>query len=261
MNIEPRVPIKTDDASRGRRSPKAFLVNSLLVTTFFSVLYFSLGWIAIALVHLVPLHWQAKLDLGDAFLSQRQVTVPDGVTRIFERVASTADLGIELKLYVIDVPFANAFALPGGHILLTRPLLENAASEEELAFVIAHEIGHFRERHLLERLSRRAIYGIAFAMVLNQSDISGFLLKLEDMNELRFSRSQELEADAYGLDLLVNTYGHAGGATHFFEKPESGLTMPSFLETHPQPEARIEAIMARIDKKGFPVEATTEKNW
>jgi Zn-dependent protease with chaperone function len=72
------------------------------------------------------------------------------------------DSPYQFSVSIIDEPRLNAFALPGGTILVTRGLIDAVDSENELAFVLAHEIGHFRNRDHLRQLGR----GFAFGLVL-----------------------------------------------------------------------------------------------
>ena len=76
---------------------------------------------------------------------------------------------------------------------------------------------------------------------------------------MQFSQSQEMQADAWGLNLLVQEYGHAGGATTFFERmaeKEDGKELLYLFATHPFPRERIERIAGAIREKGYPVRET-----
>jgi predicted Zn-dependent protease len=68
---------------------------------------------------------------------------------------------VEYRFLVVDSDMINAFALPGGHIYVTRGLLARVNSEDELANVIGHEIGHVAARHAVQRVTRAAPLAVA----------------------------------------------------------------------------------------------------
>ena len=82
------------------------------------------------------------------------------------------------------------------------------------------------------------------------ADIAGTAL---GGTEMQFSQQQELAADAFGLELLVRTYGHAGGATAFFERILEGGEgrLKYFFASHPYPAERIDALKETIARKGY----------
>jgi hypothetical protein len=129
------------------------------------------------------------------------------------------------EIAIWDTSESNAVALPGGVIAVTHGLLENVESENELAFVLGHELGHFRNRDHLRGLGR----GIAFSLLLVAVGVGGSnsavaLASLAGQFAQRgFDRDQEIEADRFGLALLAAEYGHVSGAEAFFEHlPEPG---------------------------------------
>jgi predicted Zn-dependent protease len=149
----------------------------------------------------------------------------------------------------------NALALPGGHILVLGGLLSQAESENEVVFILGHELGHLIHRDHLRGLGRSLVmFTFANALFGNQNFISGLAENSLRNLQLRFSRKQESAADQLGLELLVKTYGHAGGATAFFERlahKETGPRFLSYLNTHPHPQARVEALEALIQSRGY----------
>jgi len=157
----------------------------------------------------------------------------------------------------------NALALPGGWIVVSTGLLEQAASENELAFVVGHEIGHFRNRDHLRGLGR----GVAFGLMLAALGTSGAgsaadLASLAgQLAQRSFDRDQEVDADAFGLALVAAEYGHVAGAGDFFRKApgEGGLlgeNLEGYLSTHPLHEDRIEALATLAAERGWSTQAT-----
>ncbi len=160
---------------------------------------------------------------------------------------------------VIDEDEPNAGALPGGYILLTSGLVDEIESENELAFVLGHELGHFHNRDHLRRLGRGVVYSLALATLVGSSgsapDLAG---RVGDLTSRGFDREQERAADRFGLALVAATYGHLGSSWNFFQRlaAESSKLdeMAAYLATHPATAARIEALKRYAEQKGWPLD-------
>lgn len=155
------------------------------------------------------------------------------------------------EIAIWDAPEPNAVALPGGVIAVTSALLESVDSENELAFVLGHELGHFHNRDHLRGLGR----GVALSLFLVAVGVGGGgsavqLASLAGQYAQRDSdRDREIEADRFGLALLAAEYGHVSGAEAFFEHlPESDGplegALASYFSTHPVNADRIQALHA-----------------
>lgn len=127
-------------------------------------------------------------------------------------------LPYRFTVYVHDDPAVNAVALPGGHIVVFKGLLESARSENELAFVMAHEMGHFADRDHLKGFGRSLVFLALSAVVFGGNSSVGVLADSISLTELGFSRRQEAKADAYAIDILNCAYGHVGAAPIFSKK-------------------------------------------
>lgn len=152
----------------------------------------------------------------------------------------------------------NAFAFPGASIGVTRGLLEQVGSENELAFVLGHEIGHFKNRDHLRGLGRGLALTLAVTAVASSgAGVAGNLAALAGTLAARsFDREQEADADAFGMELVAAEYGHVDGAGRFFEKaPDPGGILgegvAGYLSTHPYHEDRIEALERLADRRGW----------
>lgn len=165
----------------------------------------------------------------------------------------------EFYVQLVDSEEINALALPGGHIMVFSGLVEQAESENELAMVLAHELGHFAHRDHLRRLGRGLGLTVATMMLFGENSAASDLAsKLFLVSESHYSREQESAADRFGLDLLVASYGHAGGATDFFDRvgKEAGSRVPYLLASHPHPQDRIGKLQELIAANRYRVEAT-----
>jgi len=159
---------------------------------------------------------------------------------------------------VLEEKTPNALAAPGGLIVVSSGLLDQVESENELAFVLGHEIGHFRNRDHLRGIGR----GAAFALVMGALGLGGGggaanLASLSGQLAARgFDRGQERAADRFGLELVQQEYGHVAGAWEFFDRlpdPESaaGKELVQYLATHPLNEDRIQALRALALERGW----------
>ena len=108
-------------------------------------------------------------------------------------------------------------ALPGGLIVVTQGLLDQVESENELAFVLGHELGHFRNRDHLRALGRGVVISLFFAVVTG-NDVAGLGIKATDLTLRGFSREQETRADEFGLAIVHAEYGHVNQASRLFER-------------------------------------------
>ena len=176
-----------------------------------------------------------------------------------------ADSPYEFRVEIDDSDVANALALPGGLIVVTRGLLEQVQSENELAFVLGHELGHYRNRDHIRGLGRGLVLAMFFATVTD-GDVSGLSLKVTDLALLGFCRRQELAADEFGLDLVYTQYGHVNEAWRLFERwdesDDSGDGLAAYTSTHPQPGDRVERLEQHAKKEGWPVEGeVTRLRW
>lgn len=135
----------------------------------------------------------------------------------------------------------NAFCTPGGYIYIYTGILKFMESEDQLAGVMGHEIGHADMRHSTRQMT--TMFGI---QVLQQI-LLGNRTMLKEVTAaivgLKFSRKHETEADERSVTYLCPTIYNAAGGAGFFQKIEamgSSQKVPEFLSTHPNPEGRID---------------------
>ncbi|NOY13931.1 MAG: M48 family metallopeptidase [Deltaproteobacteria bacterium] len=148
----------------------------------------------------------------------------------------------------------NAVALPGGTIVVFAGLLKQVRSENELAMILAHELGHFAHRDHLRGLGRGLGLTVAAALLFGEENAASDLIAKTLMTyRVRYSRAQESAADRFALDLLNKRYGHVGGSTDFFVRmaKKAGSRIPYLLASHPHPQARIDQLDRLIKEKGY----------
>jgi predicted Zn-dependent protease len=167
----------------------------------------------------------------------------------------------EFRVWVAATDEINAVALPGECIVVFRGLIEAVASENELDMVLAHELGHFAHRDQLKGLGRGLVATfLTMALFGNDSSAASLVASLTLSFDARYSQRQEAAADAWGLDLLVARYGHAGGAVDFFERMsrrEDAPRLAYLRASHPHPEDRIRSLERRIAGRQYRLESVT----
>jgi predicted Zn-dependent protease len=140
------------------------------------------------------------------------------------------DANLPIHVNVIAGKTINAFASFGGEVFVYDGLIQKAESPEELAGVLAHEIGHVHHRHIIEgMLSKLTVLALS-----QGSGTSGFNL----LANLKFSREQEAEADRDGLERLQKAHVNVLGTSQFFKREGNTGAIPSLLSDHPSSEDR-----------------------
>ena len=182
-------------------------------------------------------------------------------------LAGTQDK-LNFKLFIINDPSINAFAMLGNIIGVHTGLIFAANSESELASVLSHEIAHITQKHLLRlfddqaKNSYKTYLGIAIALLAARSNpqISQAAIMASNaavtQNILNFTRQNEREADQIGLEILSRSGYDPRGFIDFYQTIQrfnefsTGLA-PSFLKTHPITSERISDIQDRLKNYSF----------
>ncbi len=134
----------------------------------------------------------------------------------------------------------NAFCTPGGYIYVYTGIIKYLDNETQLAGVMGHEIAHADRRHGANQMLK--IYGVQALIDIFTSGSTQQLANIAaQLLALKFSRSDETEADDYSVRYLYGTEYDPQGAKYFFQKIGTQGT-PEFLSTHPNPENRVSNI-------------------
>jgi predicted Zn-dependent protease len=164
------------------------------------------------------------------------------------KVTPLANLNWQINLINDDTP--NAFALPGGYIGVNTGLFKVAKNDAQLAAVLGHEVGHVVAHHPAERISRQMMVetgvGVVGGVTPELVDIASSAATLGLV--LPFSREQEAEADAIGLQYMARAGYDPRQAVELwknFAAAGSGGT-PEFMSTHPAPGNRIAELEAQM---------------
>ncbi|MCK5855120.1 MAG: M48 family metallopeptidase [Sulfurovaceae bacterium] len=187
------------------------------------------------------------------------------VKKVGQRIANIAgQKNFKWEFHLIDNDKqANAFCLPGGKVFVYTGLFKYIASEDELAAVMGHEIGHAVARHGAERMSRGQLAQmggtVLQAVMVGKGSPTSTAMVMQAFGigtqlgvMLPHSRDQENEADHIGVVLAAKAGYNAKAALSFWQKfAKSGKTPPEYLSTHPAPANRISNIRRIIQKRGL----------
>ncbi|HET8761010.1 MAG TPA: M48 family metallopeptidase [Nitrospiria bacterium] len=222
----------------------------------------------------IPLSWDVQL--GDAVLehfadAERRCDDPALQAKVEGVFAATMGATVtpyRFHLIVLDDDEINAFAAPGGPIVILRGLLRKTASPEELAGVLAHEAQHVIKRHSTQALLQQASTGLLIAALTG--DVSGAaafgLNAAANLGALHYSRSHETEADEEGMRLILAAGIDPAGMIAFYQLlAREGPELPgalSYLSTHPATDERV-ARLREIAEHAAPPRTTlgSRDNW
>lgn len=229
----------------------------------------------------VPMQWEAIIgqQITEKFVGQSPVCTGAAGTAALEmltqRLTTSLAIPFSLKVQVYQSQVINAFALPGGRIVVFQGLVSSARSPEEVAGVLAHEMAHQIQRHPLRGLIRsmglRMLSGVVmgtFAVTTTSGAYFG-----EALFSLSYNREDESEADRIGVVLLNQANIRGDGLLDFFTRYQGGNEtkaasqgavdstqehLMSLLSTHPPSQERITTIRSLIRGKG---DALTAEQW
>ncbi|MEE8273373.1 MAG: M48 family metallopeptidase [Alphaproteobacteria bacterium] len=211
---------------------------------------------------LVPVEWEEVLgkEIVESALSEHDVCTGAAGTRalarLSDRLAATVTSPYDFTVRVADIGEANAFAAPGGQVVLLRGLIDAAGSPDEVAGVLAHEMAHVIERHPTESIVRAA--GIALMFQILIGDLSGLLALAAEFGEgllnLSYNRGDEAEADELGVAMLEGAGIRTDGLVAFLSRAadEEGALggALAFLSSHPPSRERAVAVLATAGRGG-----------
>jgi len=225
----------------------AFFLGLILVTYLWVI-----PWIAVRIADNFSKEYE--ISLGNNMYQALMMAYTDDTTKsrllntFYEKLHFEVNYPIEVT--VVESDEANAFAIPGGHVIVFDAILDEMKTPEELSGLLAHEVSHIQLRHSLKNLARTLARKMFLSIVIgSESRIAGFFIdNADDLKGLEYSRSLETEADNNGLQLMAKSGIDQRGMLRLMEllqKETVGKETP-FLSTHPVFKKRIENIRNQI---------------
>jgi beta-barrel assembly-enhancing protease len=270
--LRQRAPHLTARAERWRHT-RPWMIGGAAVAALFAAVYFS-GWSpAKSIARVLPDSWRGRLGeqaIRSMTEGHKLCNDPDGdaaLAKLAERLSRSTGVNKPFKVAVYDWSLMNAFAVPGGQVVMTRGLIEKAESPDEVAGVLAHEMGHGIELHPESSIIRAV--GLASAVELMMGGSGGALANIGlVLAQLSYSRASEHEADLQALRVLKNAGISNKGLGDFFKRVEkiegdaatnAALKPFDIFRSHPPTIEREKLV---TDQAAYPsTAALNEESW
>jgi predicted Zn-dependent protease len=234
-------------ASAGFQGVVISIAIFLVITA--SFYFFLLPKIAEYIALKIPI--ETEVELGKQFYESfvGEMQVDEERTKQLQHFAKKIDFQTKypLKFTVVKDEQVNAFALPGGNVVVFDAILAKIKTPEELAALLSHEVTHVKERHSLKGLARSLAGSVIVSVVVGDMNAIGSILVSQASNiyELGFTRDMEKEADLEGLKIMYHNKLDPKGMVHLMERlneeeKKYGVDkMPAYLNSHPMTKERI----------------------
>ncbi len=201
------------------------------------------------LTALVPQSWEHALGdhVVELLLADERECRGDAgeaaINALMQQLTQAQGLERMVQIHVLQDANVNALATPGRHVIVFSGLIDQAESPTELAAVLAHELAHVTQRHVMQGLIRDLGMGLVLSAAIG--DVSTLAALAADagrlMISLSYSRASEAEADRIAYATLRQAGISGAGMQAFFERMANAtdqVQAPAFLSTHPQPAQR-----------------------
>jgi Zn-dependent protease with chaperone function len=259
------IPIDRSGLTERRSRRKVVLWSLAAIASVMLVAIYGVPEIATRLTPLVP--YQVELKLGQAVDSQIRGMLDTDRTgprfvcgndeseksgraafdKMFAKLERSAELPLPIRIAVVRSAQANAVTLPGGIVYVFYGLIDKAESADEVAGVIAHELGHVAHRDSTRMVLQNGAMSFLFGMLLGDFVGGGaVVIAAKTILQTSYSRGAEAAADAYAVDLMkaIEADPRALG-TILMRIAGSSHSPLKILLSHPETKERVEAINAR----------------
>lgn len=248
MEYKPSLPENNDNVSH-QQPIREFILLFSGITVFLLLGFWSVGLFIDRAVDYISPEMEAVIFSSIGVSASELIDADDPrqaeLQRLVDGLRECIQISYPLKVYLIDSDDVNACALPGGRIFVFNGLLDKVLSENGLAFVLAHELAHFKNRDHLRKMGRMVVFAAVTALITGAgSDFTRLFAPATGFSQAQYSQERESLADKSALQALNCYYGHVGGATEFFEamRPDDkkiGSPAGHYFASHPEVEQRI----------------------
>jgi predicted Zn-dependent protease len=230
------------------------------ITITIAAIVFALGpglrWATDTAVDALPIEFESEVagsfvDSGLVRGASKDPEVIAALARIALLLPDAADART-YRIHLVEDTLLNAFALPGGTIVINRGMMDRLRDESELFAVLGHEAGHVRKRHFLKRVARQL--GLAAGAALLLGDAGGVTSVIagtgKELVQLGHGRAAEEEADDEGLATLrrlrLDQQGMVRLLGHLKAADKGVGRTPEFISTHPSADRRIARVQEAL---------------
>ena len=270
MKYVPKTPKEVNITPRHPLVNFAYLLGTVVIVS--ALIFVALGFTADWLATRLSPETESKIGsmLLPVVLSEEDEIVDDRRIQYLEQLLdslpeSGETIRLPLTIHLVESDVINAAITAGGHVLIHTALLETVTSENELAFVLGHELGHFQNHDPIKGVGRALVFiMVSMTLGIGMSDTGGvpnIVSMTGELTQLNYSRKQEKAADIYGLFRIVSHYGHGEHSLDFFKpleeeddegEPSSHLHQISqYFSTHPLSKDRITYLKQLASTNGW----------
>ena len=260
--IAPELSAQFHNPAHRKRRVRLVLITALASIGVLAVLYlWGIPALAAFVASRVPVSWEERLGRSVVkHLAPPAMRCPDNThTRVIDEIIAVLTTPFPTSPYTIRVIVVNdstinAFAAPGGYIVLYRGLLEKTQTAEELAGVLAHELQHIFKHHVTQALIQHVSTGLLLAAITGDtSKATAYGLESARLlGILRYSRQSEEEADAAGMRMLLESGIDPKGMITFYEllnkRTSETSSILKYLSTHPSTGDRIKKLKSLAEQ-------------
>lgn len=255
--------LKVEHSGPPKHAVRVYMALGAIALIFFS-LWAGSNLILDGIVAVMPSEWEKQVgeaafeEMSENYEMTTNAALTNRLFLVTERVKKGLPAGgPKFTFHVADDDLVNAFALPGGDVIVMRGLIEEA-TPDELAGVLAHEMSHVERKHGMRGLAQM-VGPILIADYLfdSRGAIAALVAVSATFGQLKYSREAETEADDYAWDIMMKANVDPRSLTSFFRKLKKlePKQVTDVLSTHPATDARIQRLEKRWDespkKSGF----------
>jgi Zn-dependent protease with chaperone function len=262
------------------RKSDSFIFENKIRSSLFFILFFvgiSLFGYFVAIPHLsesfvANLQTKTVENIGDFLFEnmEAEIDINDSLSILMQDFANKIEQEspFEIQVKVSNSDIVNAFAMPGGKIVVYKGLLDKIENENQLLALLGHEFTHTNERHVLKNLVTNLSGYLLISLVVG--DVNGVIaILLENahmVKQLSFTRELEKEADIYGISLVEKNQADPNGMHELFsliheESDTSSHKLLEYISTHPDMSERIEYTKSLAENKPQKTNMVLRKKW
>ncbi|MDH5427407.1 MAG: M48 family metallopeptidase [Nitrospirota bacterium] len=267
MKYQPSLPEHNDNVSH-QHPVREFFILMAGVLSFVLIGYWVLGLVVDVAVDYLSPEQEAQLhhtldidwDMGEEVKPDEQAKLQ----KLVDSLKPCLALPYPITVSLVKSDIVNAMAVPGGKMVVFSGLLDAVSSTNGLIFVLAHELGHFKNRDHLRLMGRGIVLTILAMLTLGgDSGFSDILASTINIRTAKYSQTRESQADRTALQALQCHFGHVGGATELFESLQSrgkgiDLGLTHYFDSHPELQQRIDDLNRLSHELGYAVQDTQE---
>lgn len=241
---------------------KMSLLAGVLVLTLGSIVAFYLSFEVFVNLAMKKIPPSVEESIGSIYAKEEKLDKKSDTWKRVDRIGNKLvsklnNSPYKFRFYIENKDELNAYALPGGTIVVLSKLVKDAKSDDEIAGVLGHEIGHVIHRDSLRRLLHTGGLGVCIAIatggVISNEQIKQFIPALQALESASYSRTQEAAADKTGIKLTVLAGYNGEAIIDLFKRfaqdePKFGKEAFAILADHPMSDDRIKAIRDEVAK-------------